>query len=155
MSIDVSVVIVSFNTRELLRECLHTVYQQEGVSIEVLVVDNASSDGSAQMVREEFPQVGLTISDVNLGFAGANNVAFAQARGRYVVLLNSDAFLRPGTLHQAVEQMDGEPEVGLCGGLLVGRDESWQPSARLFPSLLNDLLSLSGLAHRFPKSRPW
>lgn len=150
---DVSVVIVSFNTRDLLSECLASVYQQEGVSMEVLVVDNASRDGSAQMVLEKFPHARLTASKTNLGFAGANNVAFAQARGRYVVLLNSDAFLRPDTLRQAVALMDAAPGIGLLGGLLVGRDGSWQPSARLFPSVINDVLTITGLSGKFRHSR--
>lgn len=150
---DVSVVIVSFNTRDLLRECLDSVRRQEGVSMEVLVVDNASRDGSAEMVRREFPDVRLTASAENLGFAGANNVAFRQARGRHVVLLNSDAFLKPGVLEQAVRQMDGDKRVGLAGALLVGRDGSWQPSARLFPSVFNDLLSLTGLSSKYRSSR--
>jgi GT2 family glycosyltransferase len=149
---DVSIVIVSFNTRDMLRECLETTRNQ-GVTTEVIVVDNASRDGSAAMVRNEFPDVRIIASANNLGFAGANNLAFAEATGRYVVLLNSDAFLRPGTLARAVAQMDAEPTVGLAGGLLVGRDGHWQPSARLFPSLFNDCLSLTGLSARFRSSR--
>jgi GT2 family glycosyltransferase len=123
------------------------------MNVEVLVVDNASSDGSAAMVAEEFPTVRLTALDTNLGFAAANNVAFHQASGRYVVLLNSDAFLGAGSLLRAVRLMDSRPQVGLAGALLVGRDGHWQPSARLFPSLTNDLLALTGLASRFAGSR--
>jgi len=90
---DVSVVIVSFNTRDLLRECLNTLATEAGgVRYEVIVVDNASRDGSADMVAAEFPAARLIRSDVNLGFAAANNRGFAIAQGRYVVLLNSDAF---------------------------------------------------------------
>lgn len=151
--LDVSVIVVSFNTRGLLRDCLESVCKQDGVSMEVLVVDNASRDGSALMVLAEFPQVRLTASRENLGFAGANNVAFAQARGRYVVLLNSDAFLGPQTLRHAVEQMDAEPGIGLLGGLLLGRDGAWQPSARLFPSVVNEILTFTGLSGRFRNSR--
>ena len=96
---DVSVVIVSFNTRDLLRECLNTLAREAGgVTYETLVVDSASRDDSAGMVAREFPDVRLFLSPVNLGFAGANNVAFPECRGRYVVLLNSDAFLTPGAL---------------------------------------------------------
>jgi GT2 family glycosyltransferase len=121
--------------------------------VEVLVVDNASKDGSAAMVAEEFPKVRLTALDTNLGFAAANNVAFRQAHGRYVVLLNSDAFLGEGTLVRAVDLMDSHGRVGLAGGLLVGRDGQWQPSARLFPSISNDLLALTGLSSRFRGSK--
>jgi GT2 family glycosyltransferase len=151
--IDVSVVIVSFNTRELLRECLRAVVVEESLNAEVLVVDNASSDGSAAMVAEEFPWVRLTALETNVGFAAANNVAFRQARGRYVTLLNSDAFLGESTLSRAIRLMDSHPGVGLAGARLIGRDGHWQPSARLFPSLTNDLLALTGLSVRFAGSR--
>jgi GT2 family glycosyltransferase len=151
---DASIVIVSFNTRELLRECLTTVQREAGsVSYEVIVVDNASHDGSADMVAQAFPWARLVRSAANLGFAAANNAAFPLAQGRYVVLLNSDAFLRPEALARAVARMDADPRVGLAGARLVGRDDSWQPSARQFPSPLNDFLALSGLAARFPHSR--
>lgn len=150
---DASVVVVSFNTRDLLRDCLNDLYAQQGATFETWVVDNASRDSSADMVAAEFPQVGLLRETVNLGFAAANNVAFPKARGRYVVLLNSDAFLKPGALAQAVALMDANPRTGAAGGRLVGRDGSWQPAARMFPSLLNDFLSLSGLAAKYPGSR--
>ncbi len=151
---DVSIVIVSFNTREVLRECLQTVAQEsEGLDVETWIVDNNSSDGSPEMIEQEFPHIHLVRSRINLGFGAANNAAFESVRGRYVVLLNSDAFLRPDSLRLAVEHMDRQPEVGLGGGRLVGRDLSWQPSARMFPSLWTDALVMSGLSDRFPKSR--
>jgi hypothetical protein len=154
LTLDISVVVVSFNTRDLLRECLQSLAQEcEGIASETFLVDNVSRDGSADMVQTEFPEVKLIRSDVNLGFAAANNRAFPLARGRYVVLLNSDAFLERGALRRAGEHMDAEPETGLGGGRLVGRDGSWQPSARKFPSLLNDFLTLTGLAARYPHSR--
>ena len=151
---DVSVVIVSFNTREVLRECLHTLAPAlVGLQSEVWVVDNGSRDGSPEMVREQFPDVQVLPSAVNLGFAAANNRAFQRATGRYVVLLNSDAFVRKDALYKAVAHMNATPEAGLGGARLISRDGSWQPSARLFPSPLNDLLTLSGLSARFPASR--
>lgn len=153
-TLDASLVIVSFNTRELLRECLGTVQREvSAVSSEVFVVDNASADGSAEMVAKSFPWARLIRSPVNLGFAAANNLAFPVARGRYVILLNSDAFPRPGALARAVAHMDAHPQVGLAGARLVGRDDPWQPSARMFPSLLNAFLLLSGLSAQFPRSR--
>ncbi|WP_117298130.1 glycosyltransferase family 2 protein [Paracidobacterium acidisoli] len=152
--IDVSIVIVSFNTREVLRECLQSIEREAGgLSVEVLIVDNHSSDGSPEMVEKDYPSVRLFRSDVNLGFGAANNVALAHTRGRYVVLLNSDAFLCPGSLHLAVAHMDANPKAGLAGGRLVGRDHSWQPSARMFPALWSDAFVFTGLAGRFPKSR--
>ncbi len=150
----VSIVIVSFNTRDLLRECLLGLEKESiGVAKEIFVVDNHSRDCSAEMVETEFPYVSLIRSDVNLGFAAANNAAFRRCSGQYVVLLNSDAFLKPQALQRAITYMDADPSIGLGGARLVGQDGSWQPSARLFPSLLNDFLTISGLSGRHPRSR--
>jgi GT2 family glycosyltransferase len=151
---DVSIIIVSFNTREILRECLLSVRKETGaLKAQVIVVDNSSSDGSIEMVQKEFPEALLIASRVNLGFGPANNLGFEAAKGRYIILLNSDAFFTPGTLKRSIQHMDATLNCGLGGGRLVGRDGSWQPSARMFPSVMNDLLVLSGLAARFPKSR--
>jgi GT2 family glycosyltransferase len=151
---EISTIVVSFNTRELTRECLSTLAKETTeLAHEAIVIDNASRDGSAEMVARDFPAMKLIRSETNLGFAAANNLGFAQARGRYVILLNSDAFPRPGAIRRSFELMEAHPETGLCGGRLVGRDGSWQPSGRMFPSLFNDLVMLSGLAGRYPKSR--
>jgi hypothetical protein len=151
---DVSIVIVSFNTRNVLRQCLLSVFREVGqLAVQVIVIDNASSDGSADMVEQEFSNVVLIRSDVNLGFGQANNLGFKSALGRYIVLLNSDAFLTEGSLELSVAHMDTNPRAGLGGGRLTGREGSWQPSARMFPTLFNDLIVLSGLAARFPQSR--
>ena len=153
-SLDATVIVVSFNTRDLLRECLLTLGREAGdVSYEAIVVDNASRDGSADMVAAEFPFVRLIRSETNLGFAAANNRAFDVARGRYIILLNSDAFVRPNAIRLSIEHMDANPRAGLAGGRLVGRDGSWQPSARMYPSLVNNLLMMSGLAAKYPHSR--
>ena len=153
-AIDASVVIVSYNTRERLRACLESLYADiGGHSIGVIVVDNASWDGSADMVAKDFPQVQLQRSDTNLGFAAGNNVGFALARGRYVILLNPDALIEAGAIEAAITRMDLATDVGLAGGRLIDQHGVDQPSARQFPSLLNEFLTLSGLAARFPKSR--
>jgi GT2 family glycosyltransferase len=151
---DASIIVVSFNTCEILRECLESVLREAGeLSVEVLVVDNHSSDGSPEMVEASFPQVRLIRSSVNLGFGAANNLALEAAQGRYFVLLNSDAFLEPGALACAIRRMDENAGCGLGGGRLIGRDRSWQPSARRFNSLLGDAIVMTGLANRYPKSR--
>jgi GT2 family glycosyltransferase len=153
----VSIVIVSLNTRDILRKCLHTVQREldaaPHIQAEIFVVDNNSSDGSPAMLREEFPQVELIVSAINLGFAGANNVAMRIARGRYIVLLNSDAFFQPNALRLAVEHMDATPKAGLGGARLIGEDGSWQPSARIFPTPLHEMLMHTGLAAKYPKSK--
>lgn len=151
---DLSIVIVSFNTRAVLQECLERLAPEiDGIATEIIVVDNASRDGSAEMVESRFPQACLIRSSVNLGFAAANNVGFQWARGRYVVLLNSDAFVGRNALRIGLERMDANPQVAMAGAKLLSRDGSLQPSARQFPTLLNDFLALSGLAARFPRSR--
>jgi len=173
----VSIIVVSFNTRELLRHCLQSVLAEcarlpAASSAEILVVDNASSDGSPEMVEREmmdreFPAaaspdrsapgsrvpVRLIRSAVNLGFAGANNLAMSQARGRYLVLLNSDALFHTGALRLAIQHMDQNTQAGVGGARLVGPQGEWQPSARSFPTLWHVFVVFSGLATRFPKSR--
>ncbi len=151
---DASIIIVSFNTREILRECLQSVLREStNLSVEILVVDNHSSDGSADMVEKDFPQVVLLRSSVNLGFGAANNLALQQARGKYYVLLNSDAFFQPGALEVSIRHMDETPGCGIGGGRLIGRDGSWQPSSRSFHTILRDVIVITGLAGQFPKSK--
>ena len=151
---EVSIIIISFNTCELLRECLESCVREcVGLSSEIIVVDNGSTDGSPQMVATEYLQVDLVLSEANLGFGVANNLALRRAHGRYFVLLNSDAFLEHGALATAIRHMDESPECGLGGGLLRGRGGTWQPSAKCFHSVLNDVVVLTGLADRFPRSR--
>ena len=157
-----SIVVVSFNTRDLLRECLTSLREEcallpKGATAEILVVDNASRDGSAEMVASEFSGPGapvrLIASGVNLGFGVANNRAIEAAEGRYLVLLNSDAFFHAGALACAIAHMEADAAAGACGARLVCRDGAWQPAARMFPSILRDAFVLTGLAARFPRSR--
>jgi GT2 family glycosyltransferase len=151
--IEASVILVSYNTRDILKACLDSLYKNIGDrNIEVVVVDNASRDASAEMVATHFPTIKLVRSPTNLGFAAANNLGFGFANGHYLILLNPDTLLEPNALSIALKHMDANPKVGMAGGLLIDRDGTQQPSARQFPSLLNELLVLSGLAARFPKS---
>lgn len=155
-AIDISIVIVSYNTRDLTRQCLEKVEKYtEDLSCEVFVVDNASTDGSAAMVAAKFPWVKLIELPENKGFAGGNNPAMGKASGRYVLLLNSDAFLDEGVLANTIDYMDRHPNIGILGCRLTNADGSMQPSARMLPSPLNKLLHITGLAARFPRSRFW
>ncbi len=147
----------------MLRDCLRSIQSEcrtlpPGLEAEIIVVDNASNDGSADMVENEFTDsdvpVRLVRSQVNLGFAGANNLALESARGQYLVLLNSDAFFQPGrtcAMQSAIWMRT--PSVGVGGARLVGPGGEWQPSARAFPTVWLTFVVLSGLASRFPKSR--
>jgi GT2 family glycosyltransferase len=133
-AVELSVVVVSFNTREILRRCLQRLAEESrALRTQVVVVDNASLDQSAEMVERDFPQFQLVRSDTNLGFAAANNLGFRCARGHFLVLLNPDAFLGEGALEKSLARMRAMPEVGLAGGKLEDKQGCLQPSGRLFP----------------------
>ena len=101
---------MSFNTRDILRECLQSVQMaSQGLAVETIIVDNCSRDGSPQMVRNEFSWVHVIESPENLGFGRANNLAFEAATGRYIILLNSDAFLQVDTLRISLDAMESPP----------------------------------------------
>lgn len=153
-TLTISIIVVSFNTINLLQRCLHTIKQEAtDIKHEVIVIDNNSQDGSADWIEQNMPDIRLIRSRENLGFAAANNLGFSHARGQYIVLLNPDAFLTNNALVNAVRAMQMNPTLGLAGAHLIGEDGQWQPSARMFPSLLNHLLNLSGLAAKYPHSR--
>jgi N-acetylglucosaminyl-diphospho-decaprenol L-rhamnosyltransferase len=145
---DISIIVVSYNTRELLAACLRSVANASlaGVEYEVLVVDNSSVDGSADMVVTDFPHVRLLRNCENRGFAAANNQALAVARGRYVLLLNSDALLSPEALPEMIAYMDAQPKVGVLGGQLFNPDGTFQSSYFDFPDWRSELLLLTGIA---------
>lgn len=152
---DVSIVITSYQTRDLLGDCLEALYASTGdVRHEIFVVDNDSSDGSAELVRERFPEVHLLVNDENLGFSRANNRALSETKGRYVLLLNPDTRVRPETLRHVVDIMDEKPDVGLAGVKLVRPDGDMDKACRRgFPTPLNSMTKLLRLDRVFPKSR--
>ena len=152
--IDASVVIVSYNTRDLLRDCLTSVLAGGGdLRVETFVVDNASRDGSADMVAKEFPAVQLVRNPDNPGFAAANNRALRQTAGRYVALLNPDTVLSASALPELVRFMDATPAAGYCGPRLLNGDGTHQPSARRFPTVLSGAFAMLRLGHHRPRSR--
>jgi N-acetylglucosaminyl-diphospho-decaprenol L-rhamnosyltransferase len=133
--VDLSVVIVSWNVCDLLRQCLSTIVNPGPLSLEVIVVDNASADGSVDMLRAEFPAVQLVANQNNVGFPAANNQGIAVARGRYVLLLNSDAEVVGDGLATMVAFADAHPDVGVVGPQLLNPDGSVQSSRRRLPTL--------------------
>lgn len=130
----------------MLRDCLQSVYaHMAGIDGEVFVVDNGSIDGSAKMVAREFPTVRLMCNKENRGFAAANNQALRIAKGRYVLLLNSDTLVRDGVFKQSFDYMENHDEVGVLGCRVLNTDESLQLTCSQFPSLSNLILLSSGL----------
>lgn len=144
---DLSVIVVNWNTRDLLAACLTSLLDHPPAGpFEIWVVDNASHDGSAAMVRERFPSVRLIENAANLGFAAANNQAIRASQGRYVLLFNSDALAQPGALAAMVSFMEAHPTVGAAGPQLINGDGSFQASYARFPTLLSELALLAGVA---------
>jgi GT2 family glycosyltransferase len=152
--IDVSVVIVGWNARHYLELCLESLSKAPPRrSMEVLVVDNASTDGSVEMIESKFPWVKLTKSSENLGFAKGNNVAIRQCQGRYIALVNPDVIVFPGCLDALADFLDENPKVGNVGPRVFNPDMSIQSTCRRFPTLWNNFCSATGLSARFKNSR--
>jgi len=145
----VSVLIVNWNTRKLLEECLNSIFETAvSVSFEVIVVDNASSDGSAQMVTEKFPRVKLLRNQENFGFARGNNQAAELASGAFFLLLNSDACLTVGALEKLLALAQKSPNAAVVGARLINSDGSFQFSYADFPNLWREFLILSTIGRR-------
>jgi GT2 family glycosyltransferase len=142
---DLSIVIVNWNTREMLKNCLASIPASADMQTEVIVIDNASEDGSQAMVAEEFPAVTLIRNSANLGFATATNQGLRIASGRYLLLLNSDTLVLGTVLTDSVRYMDAHSDVGMMGCKVLNEDGTTQMTCSLFPSFLNLFLQTLGL----------
>ena len=152
--IDLSILIVTYNSRRLIGTLLDVLaVQLAPLNAEVVLVDNASHDGTADAVAGQHPWVTLVRSPHNLGFAAGNNLAARHARGRVLLLLNPDALPVAGCVADGLRIMDADPSLGLVGARLLAPDGRTQPSARMFPTLVQEAFVLSRLAARFPRSR--
>jgi GT2 family glycosyltransferase len=150
----VSVIVVSWNTADLLAACLDAVGRTAGPLVaETIVVDNGSTDGTQAMLRRQFPDVRLIQNDENVGFARANNQALAVCRGGFALLLNSDAFLQPEALAAMLDLARAQPRTGIVGARLLNADGSFQASHTPFPGLRQEILMLTGLGRRI--YGPW
>jgi GT2 family glycosyltransferase len=151
---DISVIVVSWNAKRYLLECLESLTAQRPTrTMETIVVDNGSSDGSPEMVHEKFPGVSLIENGENLGFAKANNIGIRNSKGRYVCLVNSDVKVLESTLDRLCDFMDQNPRVGIVGPKVFWPNGTLQDSCRTFPSLWNNICSSLWLSRVFPKSR--
>ena len=154
-----SVVIVNFNTNELLRECLISLLRGYGEEIksgkfEIIVVDNASNDGSTEMIKQEFEQIKLLVNRQNTGFAKANNLGIKKTAGHYVLLLNPDTVVPKKTLTFMVDYMDNHPHTGVSTcKVLLANGEVDDASHRGFPTPWRALTHFTGLSRLFPTSR--
>lgn len=149
----ISVLIVNWNTRDLLDACLKSIPAVTGShEVEVIVVDNASSDGSAEMVRKNHSKVRLIEPGANTGYAKGNNIAFQASHGDFVLTLNPDTELRPDTLDEAIRAFERHPSAVALGAKQIGVDGLVQASVRGFPTLRGILGDLAGFARKRPGS---
>lgn len=152
MSYDLSIIIVSWNVRDLLRECLQSVYATaQDCSFEVIVVDNASSDGSVDMVVGEFSEVTIIQNKFNKGFGAANNQGVQKATGEYVLFLNDDTKVYDHTFDRCLSYMRGHTDSGALGCHIINSDGSTQPSVRAEPTLYSQVIVLSKVYNIFPQ----
>ena len=150
-----SIIIVSWNVRDLLRRCLQSIYDQTKIPFEIFVVDNASSDGSADMVAKEFKNVKLIRNPKNRGFAAANNQAVKLTRGEYIMFLNDDTEILDSALDKMTKYLEKASSTGIAGARLLNSDKTIQVgTARTFPSCKILATMLLGL-HAFLMKKEW
>jgi hypothetical protein len=153
--VDLSILIVSWNTKEFLLPCIRAVSEkEEGISREIIVVDNGSHDGSVSEVKRAFLFVHIIENERNLGFAKAVNQGLQKASGKYVLLLNPDTQVKDGAIERLVSFMDSNSDVGVAGAQLLNSNGSKQNSIANFPSLGTELLNKSLLRWLFSKKFP-
>jgi GT2 family glycosyltransferase len=154
--IDLSISIINTSNWKYLEPCIRTIIGNTfNITYEILVVDNASDDGSVDLIRKNFPEVVLTINSERFGFAKNNNINLRKSSGRYLMLLNDDTLVQNGSLDVAIQYMDDNPDIGMIGCKMINPDGTFQPtSARRFPTLSSTLFSESGLRWRLRKLFP-
>lgn len=147
---ELSIIIVSWNVSKLLEHCLLSIRKNVNLGYEVIIVDNNSSDNTVEMVRRKFPEFSLIANSKNIGFAAANNQALAQARGKWLLILNPDTILFKDTVEKSLLYLKKNPEVGVLGGKILNPDLSLQPSCRNLPDLSSQILILLKIHHFKP-----
>ncbi|MBU2575531.1 glycosyltransferase family 2 protein [Patescibacteria group bacterium] len=147
----ISIIIVSWNTRNLLKKCLESIFTHvRDAQYEVIVIDNASQDGTVEMVRGDFPNVKFIANDKNLGFAKANNQGIREAHGEYILLLNPDTEFIEDALTPVLRKMESDEKIGVLGCKLLNSDKTLQPSVRRFPRKRDVAIILLKLHKLFP-----
>jgi len=151
--LDLSIIIISFNTKSLLRDCLNSIIKNKGeIKLEIIVIDNGSSDKSPQMVEQLFPQVKLIKNKENLGFSKANNLGIRKSKGKYILLLNSDTVIMPKTLETMINFMERNPQIGVSTCRVELPSGEIDPAChRGFPTPWRAFTYFSGLEKLFPK----
>jgi N-acetylglucosaminyl-diphospho-decaprenol L-rhamnosyltransferase len=154
---ELSIICVNWNSLNYLLECVSSIFEfTREVSFEIIVIDNASPEGGIEILSHQFPLVKIIQSDINLGFAGANNLAFRQSVGQYVLLLNPDTKLIGPAINIMLYRIKALPDAGIVGCKLLNTDLSISTSSiHKFPTILNQLLAVESLRLRFPNCPLW
>lgn len=154
---DLSIIIVNWNSKEYLRKCIASILvETHGIEFEIVVIDNASFDGSDEMLREYYPQVRFIQSDKNLGFAKANNAASKISVGRNLLFLNPDTEIEDAAVERLLNLLRSMPSASAVGPKLLNSDKSIQTSCiQSFPTISNQLLDSNALRAIFPRARLW
>ena len=154
LMIDLSVIIVSWNAKDYLDDCISSIIKETiEYNVEIIVIDNASSDGSPEMVQQKYPSVTLICSETNLGFAKANNVGIKQCTGKYIFLINSDVTLIKHCINQMIVYMRQNPTIGVLGPKILNKNGKHQRSCMEYPTLWNIFCRTFALDVCFPQSR--
>jgi GT2 family glycosyltransferase len=152
--IDASIILVSYNTIDFTRQCLKSIYNNvKDISFEVICIDNHSQDGTSEMIKNDFKDVLLIESEENLGYARANNLGISRSTGRYVILLNSDTVVLPGSLEQTIEFMQRNPDAGAASPKLLNPDGSIQYCIRSLPDIKTAFFQSIGWHKLFPGNK--
>ncbi|PKK84134.1 MAG: glycosyltransferase family 2 protein [candidate division Zixibacteria bacterium HGW-Zixibacteria-1] len=153
-NIEISVVLISYNGREFIDDCLRTTLESlESVTFEIIVIDNASSDGTVEIIENKFSQAKLIRNSANLGFAKAVNQGFDAARGEFILLLNQDTRIVGDAVPRLMRRMTDDPAIGAIGPKFIGFDGKLQYSARAFPRYRDLLFEFTGLSYLFKRSK--
>ncbi|HRI45819.1 MAG TPA: glycosyltransferase [Ignavibacteriaceae bacterium] len=152
---DLSIIIVNYNVKEFIQNLLHSIQQaSKNLKVEVIIVDNASDDGSIELISEKFPWVKLIINKENLGFSKANNIGLKIAAGKYLLLLNPDTLVQEDTFEKMISFFESNSKVGMAGCKILNPDGTLQLACRRsFPGPWTSFCKVSGLSSLFPKSR--
>lgn len=152
---DLSIIIVNYNVKEFLQNLIHSIHKAgRNLSYEIIVVDNASDDGSIELLKEKFPEVNLIANDANLGFSKANNIGLKNASGKYILLLNPDTIVAEDTFEKMIDFFKGNPQAGLAGCKILNPDGTLQLACRRsFPGPWTSFCKVTGLSSLFPQNK--
>ncbi|MCJ7552663.1 MAG: glycosyltransferase family 2 protein, partial [Ignavibacteriaceae bacterium] len=152
---DLSIIIVNYNVKVFLQNLLDSIQKaSSGIQTEVIIVDNASDDGSIEFLREKYPQIKLIVNKTNLGFGKANNIGLKEAKGKFILFLNPDTIVAEDTFSKMIEFFNQTPDAGLAGCKILNPDGTLQLSCRRsFPGPWTSFTKVTGLSTLFPKSK--